>query len=235
MRRWVIGGPGTTRTRTLAAVSDITVKLPDGPIRSLPDGATAADLAARHRHPGWPRTPSSPWSTVSSRISTSRSTTGDRSPSSRPTVDRGTPHPSPLHRPRPGPGGTRTVARGHLRHRSAHRGRLLLRLRAAGRGHVQRRRPRRDRGQDARDREGQAAVRPHRDRHRRRRSNSWPPIPTSGRSSRPCRTSTRARSTTSWPVRPAATSSASTATPTRSSTCASAPTFPTPGTSATSS
>ena len=52
---------------------------------------------------------------------------------------------APLDRPRAGPGGPPAVARRPVRHRAGHRGRLLLRLRAARRGPLQRRRPRADR------------------------------------------------------------------------------------------
>ena len=47
----------------------------------------------------------------------------------------------PLDRPRDGAGRARPLARRRVRHRPAHRGRLLLRLRAAGRGHVHAGRP----------------------------------------------------------------------------------------------
>ena len=71
-------------------------------------------------------------------------------------------HDPPLHRARAGPGGARPVPRGHLRHRAAGGGRLLLRLRAPRRRPLRRGRPRAGRRADARDHRGVPAVRPRR-------------------------------------------------------------------------
>ncbi len=72
---------------------------------------------------------------------------------------RGPVHDPALHGPRAGPGRARPLPGRHVRHRPTGRGRLLLRLRAAGRGHVRRGGPRAHRGADARAHRRVAAVR----------------------------------------------------------------------------
>ena len=143
-------------------------------------------------------------------------------------------HDPPLDGPRAGPGGARPVPGGHVRHRPAGRGRLLLRLPAAARarrraGHVHARRPRAHRRPHARDHRRAPAVRPRRDRRRRAPASSSPTTRSSSRSST-ARPTTRRR-----PPRPG--SSAPTRTRARSrrprarrasSTCAGARTCPTP-------
>ena len=75
---------------------------------------------------------------------------------------RGSPCAAPLDGARHGAGRHAAVPRRQVLHRPGHRERLLLRLRSARRQDVQRRRPRRDRGEDARDHQGRSAVRPRR-------------------------------------------------------------------------
>ena len=82
-----------------------------------------------------------------------------------------------------GAGRHAAVPRRQVLHRPGHRGRLLLRLRAARRAHVQRGRPRRDRGADARDHQGRPAVRAIARCRPPRRSSCSPISRTSARSS----------------------------------------------------
>ncbi len=94
-------------------------------------------------------------------------------------------HHPPLHRPRAGPGRARSVPGGHLRHRPADRGRLLLRLRSwPTERHVHPRGPRAHRRPHAGDHQGDAALRPGRDPRRRRPGALRRTTPSSWRSSR---------------------------------------------------
>ena len=72
------------------------------------------------------------------------------------------PRAAPLDGARHGPGRHPAVPRRQVLDRTGDRERLLLRLRAARRQDVQRRRPRRDRGEDGRDHQGRSALRPRR-------------------------------------------------------------------------
>ena len=127
-------------------MSDISV-LPDGSARRSPREATAA-TSPRRSAPAWPSRRSPPC--VDGEERDLHRSTGPRSRSSRSTP-RPAGSPPPLDGARARPGGARAVPGRHLRHRPGHRGRLLLRLRPARRPDVQPGRPRRDRGEDARD------------------------------------------------------------------------------------
>ena len=123
----------------------VTVRLPDGSTREFDEGTTAGaarrrDRAAsgqggRRRH--LRRGPGRPLGAAA------RRRRGDRAHRRVAGRARG---PPPLDRPRAGPGGPPALAGRPLRHRPGHRGRLLLRLRAARRRPLQRRRPRAHRG-----------------------------------------------------------------------------------------
>ena len=106
--------------------------------------------------------------------------------------------PAPLHRPRHGPGRAPVVAGRQVRHRPGDRERVLLRLRAPRRCALQRRRPRADRGRDARDRPGGPALRPPRAHAGRR---DWRSSPTSRSSRRSSRPSVRAPTRSTPPAR----------------------------------
>ena len=99
-------------------------------------------------------------------------------------------HDPPLHGPRARPGGARPVPRGHVRHRPAGRGRLLLRLRAARRGRLRGGRPR------ARSRRGCA-----RSSRSRSRSSATSCPPTRRARCSPATASSSRSSTTPAPTR----------------------------------
>ena len=150
-------------------MSEISITLPDGSVRSLPEGATGADLAASIgprlakdavvvEVDGEPRDLTAPL--ADGDVGSHRDRPRPRRPPPPPTLDR----------PRPRPGRARAVAGGHVRRRTRHRQRLLLRLRAAGRSHVHRRRPRAHRREDARDHRRRPAVRALRTARRRGRA-----------------------------------------------------------------
>ena len=209
----------------------ITVRLPDGSTKELADGTTALELAAVHRAAAGQggggghrrRRRGRPV-----RGAARRGRGGRRHRRFR----RGRDGPPPLDRPRAGPGGAAAVAGRPLRHRAGHRGRLLLRLRAARRGPLQRRRPRPHRGDDARDHRRGPAVRPRRALDRRgagavRRPAVQARDHRGGRAPAP---------TSTTPARPMPAPAVSTyANADASSTCAAGPTCPRPAGSVTSS
>ena len=108
--------------------------VPTRQVAPAPPRATwpVASVAAR------PRRRSSPTSTASERDLGTELADGDHVAIVTADTRAGPVHDPPLDGPRAGPGGARPVPRGHVRHRPAGRGRLLLRLRAAGRRHVHR-------------------------------------------------------------------------------------------------
>ena len=209
-----------TAARTLCVtMSDITISLPDGSQRTLPAGATATTVAegigsrlakAARRRAGRRRG-------VGSRPRAARrGRGGDHHGRLRGRPPRA----APLDVARARPGRDAAVPRRQVLHRPGDRGRLLLRLRPARRAHVQRRRPRRDRGADARDHQGRPAVRAQRGARRRgagavRRPAVQARDHRAGRPGAPTTRSTPARSA-------AARRSACTATRRSSSTCAAA-------------
>ena len=139
-------GP-TTKATTMAAT--VTVRLPDGSARELATGSTAGDLAAAI---GSGLARAAVAAVVDGREVDLSTELPDGAEVAMVTADvrRRPGRAAALDRPRAGPGRAAAVAGRPLRHRPGHRGRLLLRLRAARRRPLQRRRPRADRGHDAR-------------------------------------------------------------------------------------
>ena len=213
-------------------MADITITLPDGSQRSLAEGATATTVAE----------------SIGSRLAkaaVAAVVNGDEWDLGRPLPDgaavahhhrrhRGGPsRAAPLDGARHGPGRHAAVPRRQVLDRPGHRGRLLLRLRAARRQDVQRRRPGGDRGQDARDHQGRPAVRARRDVARRGAEAVRRPA-VQVRDHR-AGLDRRGRQRRRRPRSAAARRSACTATRPSSSTCAAARTCRPPASSATSS
>ena len=171
-------------TRGEAAMAGIVkVRLPDGSDKELAEGATALRPGGGHRAPPGQGRPGRPGGRPTGGP-LDRAARRGRGGRGHRRVRRRARGAAALHRPRAGPGGVPAVAGRPLRHRPGHRGRLLLRLRAARRGPVQRRGPRAHRGHHAR----RSSPRTSRSSATSTRwPRAWPSSPTSPSSARSSR------------------------------------------------